>query len=140
MKILLAADGSKLTKKALAFLATHETLCGPKDQLTVLHVQAPVPPRVKATLGAAVVRDYHQDEAKKVLAPIERFLDRHDINYRTTWVVGPPTDEILALAKREKAQMIVMGTHGHGMIGRAIMGSVAQRVVTGASVPVLLVK
>jgi nucleotide-binding universal stress UspA family protein len=140
MKILLAADGSKLTKKALAFLATHETLCGPKDQLTVLHVQSPVPPRVKASLGAAVVRDYHQDEAKKVLAPIERFLERHDINYRTTWVIGPPTDEILAMAKREKAQMIVMGTHGHGLIGRAIMGSVAQRVVTGATVPVLLVK
>jgi nucleotide-binding universal stress UspA family protein len=140
MKILLAADGSKLTKKALAFLATHETLCGPDDQLVVLHVQAPVPARVKSTLGAAVVRDYHQDEARKVLAPIERFLDRHDINYRTTWVIGPPTDEILSKAKREKAQLIVMGTHGHGLIGRALMGSVAQRVVTGADVPVLLVK
>ncbi|AMO24752.1 universal stress protein [Ramlibacter solisilvae] len=140
MKILLAVDGSKTTKKALAFLATHETLCGPKDQLVVLHVQGPVPPRVKATLGAAVVRDYHQDEASKVLSPVERFLDRHDISYRTTWCIGSPADEILAVAKREKAQMIVMGTHGHGLLGRALMGSVAQRVVTGCDVPVLLVK
>ena len=36
--------------------------------------------------------------------------------------------------------MIVMGTHGHGLLGRAIMGSVAQRVVTDSDVPVLLVK
>ncbi len=33
-----------------------------------------------------------------------------------------------------------MGTHGLGMIGRALMGSVAQRVITGSDIPVLLVK
>ena len=42
MNILLAVDGSKFTKKALAFLVTHETLCGPSDELQVLHVQPPV--------------------------------------------------------------------------------------------------
>jgi nucleotide-binding universal stress UspA family protein len=36
--------------------------------------------------------------------------------------------------------MIVMGTHGHGLLGRAMMGSVAQRVVTDSPVPVLLVR
>jgi nucleotide-binding universal stress UspA family protein len=36
--------------------------------------------------------------------------------------------------------MIVMGTHGHGVIGRAVMGSVAQRVLAEADIPVLLVK
>ncbi|HEY1230409.1 MAG TPA: universal stress protein [Ramlibacter sp.] len=36
--------------------------------------------------------------------------------------------------------MIVMGTHGYGMIGRALMGSVAQGVVAQSDVPVLLVQ
>jgi nucleotide-binding universal stress UspA family protein len=36
--------------------------------------------------------------------------------------------------------MIVMGTHGRGLFGRVLMGSVAQRVLTEAKVPVLLVK
>jgi nucleotide-binding universal stress UspA family protein len=36
--------------------------------------------------------------------------------------------------------MIVMGTHGHGMVGGLLMGSVAQRVVAGSDVPVLLIK
>ena len=99
-----------------------------------------MPPRVKSMLGASAVKEYHQEEARKVLDPIDRFLKRHDVTFRTTWVVGSPTDELLAAAKREKIQMIVMGTRGHGVLGRALMGSVAQRVVTDSEVPVLLVK
>ena len=140
MNILLAADGSKYTKKALAFLVTHESLCGPDDELYVLNVQPPVTPRVKTMLGAKVVNDYYREEAREVLDPIERFLKRHDVKFRTATVVGVPTKEILAAATRQKAHLIVMGTHGHGLIGRALMGSVAQRVVAECEVPVLLVK
>ncbi|HYW58327.1 MAG TPA: universal stress protein [Polaromonas sp.] len=140
MKILFAADGSKHTKKALAFLTTHESLAGPSDQVLVLNVQSPVPPRVRAMVGAAEAAAYHAEESRKVLDPIDRFLKRHKIAYQTMAVVGSPTAEILRVAKREKAHMIVMGTHGQGLLSRALMGSVAQRVVADADVPVLLVK
>ncbi len=140
MKVLFAADGSKYTKKALAFLVTHESLTGPSDEVVVLNVQAPVPGRVKTMVGAATVSAYHQDEALKVLNPIERFLKRHKLQYRVTWAIGSPAAEVVRAAQREKAHMIVMGTHGHGLVGRAIMGSVAQRVVTESDIPVLLVK
>jgi nucleotide-binding universal stress UspA family protein len=140
MKLLLAADGSKFTKKALAFLVTHEALAGADGHLLVLNVQTPVPPRVKGMLGAAAVHDYQREEAEKVLAPIERFLKRHDIPFRTSWVVGSPSEEIVRAAKRDKANLIVMGTHGHGLLGRALMGSVAQKVVAECETPVLLVK
>ncbi|WP_397408382.1 universal stress protein [Polaromonas sp.] len=140
MKVLFAADGSKYTKKALAFLVTHESLAGPEDEVVVLNVQPPVPPRVKTMVGASTVNAYYEDEAKKVLDPIERFLKRHKLQYRTIWVAGSPAAEVISAAKREKAHMIVMGTHGHGILGRAVMGSVAQRVVTDSEIPVLLVK
>lgn len=140
MKILLAADGSPFTKKALAFLVANENLCGPDDEVVVLNVQSPVPPRVKSLLGAGAVNDYHADEAHKVLDPIDRFLKRHQLRFSTSWLVGSPTKELLAAAKKQKVQLIVMGTHGHGLVGRALMGSVAQRVVADCEVPVLLVK
>jgi len=140
MKILFAADGSKYTKKALAFLVTHESLAGPDGEVVVLNVQAPVPNRVKSMLGSGEVNAYYADESQKVLAPIERFLTRHKIAFRTAPTVGSPSAEILRAAKREKAHMIVMGTHGHGLFGRVVMGSVAQRVVTDSEIPVLLVK
>ena len=51
-----------------------------------------------------------------------------------------PRIRFQGIAQRDKVQQIVMGTHGRGVLGRALMGSVAQRVVTGSPVPVLLVK
>jgi nucleotide-binding universal stress UspA family protein len=140
MKILLAADGSPFTKKALAFLVTHEGLSGPNDELVVLNVQTPVPPGVSGMVGSSVVTDYHREEAEKVIAPIKEFLGRHKLPFRCLWVVGQSADEIVRTAQAEKCQMIVMGTHGYGVVGRILMGSVAQRVVAQADVPVLLVK
>jgi nucleotide-binding universal stress UspA family protein len=140
MKIVLAADGSSYTKKALAFLVTHEEIAGGDGQLVVVNVQPAMPPRVKSMVGAAAVNDYHADEAAKVLKPIEKFLQRHDIAYTVRWTVGNPGQEIVKAAKKEKAHMVVMGTHGHGILGRALLGSVAQNVLTGCDIPVLLVK
>ncbi|MDO9360308.1 MAG: universal stress protein [Polaromonas sp.] len=140
MKILFAADGSKHTKQALAFLVNHDNFAGDGGQVVVLNVQPPVPGRVKTMLGSDNVSAYHVEESQKVTAPIERFLTRHKIAFKTLAVVGSPTAEILRAAKREKAHLILMGTHGHGLLGRAVMGSVAQRVVADAEIPVLLVK
>lgn len=140
MKVLLAADGSKYTKKALAFLVNHESLMSGTDELFVLNVQLQVPGRVKSMLGSAEVAAYHREEGDKVLNPIKKFLDKHALNYRCASVVGHPVEEILKAAAKEKSHLIVMGTHGHGLFGRALMGSIAQRVVTDCDLPVLLVK
>lgn len=140
MKIVLAADGSSYTKKALAFLVTHEELVGGDGHIVVVNVQPAVPPRVKSMVGANAVHEYHAEEASKVLKAIEKFLQRHDLSYTTRWAVGNPGQEIVKAAKKEKANMIVMGTHGHGILGRALLGSVAQNVLTDCEIPVLLVK
>ena len=140
MKIVLAADGSSYTKKALAFLVTHSEIAGGDGHVVVVNVQPAVPPRVKSMVGANAVNDYHADEAAKVLKPIEKFLQRHEIAYTVRWTVGNPGQEIVKAAKKEKAHMVVMGTHGHGILGRALLGSVAQNVLTGCDIPVLLVK
>lgn len=140
MKILLAADGSSYTKKALGWLVTNQSFAESGDELIVLNVQAAVPPRVRSALGSDVCKSYYDGEAKKVVGPIEKFLKLHKLKSRVSYVVGNPSDEILRLAKREKVHQIVMGTHGRGLLGRALMGSVAQRVLADSTVPVLLVR
>ena len=140
MKILFAADGSKYTKKALAFLVNHESLANTTDEVFVINVQIPVPGGVKSMLGSAEVAAYHREEGAKVLDPIKKFLDKHAISYRSVSVVGHPVEEILKAAEKQKSHLIVMGTRGHGWIGRALIGSIAQRVVADSSIPVLLVK
>ena len=140
MRVLLAADGSKYTKKALAFLVNHETLINSNDELFVLNVQIQVPGRVTTMLGSAEVAAYHREEGDKVLNPIKKFLDKHALTYRCVSVVGHPVDEILKAAAKEKSHLVVMGTRGHGLIGRVLIGSIAQRVVAECDLPVLLVK
>ena len=54
MKIVFAADGSACTKKALAFLVTHESLGGAGDELLVLNVQPPLPPSVELMVRSDV--------------------------------------------------------------------------------------
>lgn len=53
---------------------------------------------------------------------------------------GTPYAAILRAAEREKADLIVIGTHGHGVIAQAVLGSTAERVVRQASVPVITIK
>jgi nucleotide-binding universal stress UspA family protein len=54
--------------------------------------------------------------------------------------IGEPSHEILAFAKAQKADLVVLGTHGRTGIQHALMGSVAERVVRRASCPVLTVR
>ena len=54
--------------------------------------------------------------------------------------IASPVDEILRYAEHESIDLIVMGTHGRGLLAHALMGSVAERVVRRAPCPVLTVR
>jgi len=58
------------------------------------------------------------------------------------WVLrtGVPYKEIVGAAARERADLIVIGTHGRGGLDRALLGSVADRVIRLAPCPVVTVR
>ena len=140
MKILFAADGSTFTKKALTFLVKNQNLLGPGDELVVLHVQPAISAHVERKLGLAEVTAYQAEQADAVLKPIQKFLDKHSVNHRCIWVAGAAASQIIDASKRERVKMIVMGSHGHGLLSRMFLGSVAQRVLADSEIPTLLVK
>jgi nucleotide-binding universal stress UspA family protein len=53
---------------------------------------------------------------------------------------GAPASEIVRYAEEHGVDLIVMGTHGRGLLGHVVMGSVAEKVVRTASCPVLTVR
>ena len=53
---------------------------------------------------------------------------------------GDPGDQIVAAAEAERADMIVVGSHGRGTLGRLLLGSVSEHVVRNAGCPVLVVR
>lgn len=140
MKILFAADGSNFTKKALTFLTSNKNLLGSDDELVVLHVQDAISAQIERKLGSAEVLAYQSKQADAVLKPIKKFLDKHTVSYRCLWVAGAAGAQIIEISKRERVQMIVIGGHGHGLLSRMFMGSVAQKVLHESEIPTPLVK
>jgi nucleotide-binding universal stress UspA family protein len=67
----------------------------------------------------------------------ERKLDPLDVTVAVE--IGPPASEIVRYANEHDARLIVLGSHGHGVVRRFILGSVADRVLRQASCPVMLV-
>lgn len=139
MKILLAVDGSRYTKKMLAYLATHE-LFTQATEFSVFTVQPLLPPRARAALGKEIVDKYHAEEAEKVLAPVAKFLLRHGIDAKSSWKVGHAGESIAKFADSGKFDLLIMGSHGHGTLANLVMGSVATQVLAHCRVPVLLVR
>ena len=139
MKILLAVDGSSYTKKMLAYLATHGWLT-PANAYTVLTVQAALPPRARAAVGKSVVNQYYEDESTRVLAPVAKFLARHEINATSVWKAGHAGETIARFADDGQFDLVVMGSHGHGTLVNLVMGSVATEVLAHCKIPVLLVR
>ena len=140
MKILLAIDGSPYTKKMLAYLTTHEELMAGTHEYTALTVQTPLPPRARAALGKAVVDQYYAEQGEKVLGPVDKYLKRHGINFTTAVKVGPAGETIAKAAETGGFDLIMMGTQGHGALGKLVMGSVSTQVLASCQVPVLLVR
>lgn len=140
MKILLAADGSKFTKKMLAYLATHDEMFGGEHEFTVFTALSPLPPRASAALGKKVVEEYHAESASKVFAPIMKFMERHGMKTRSAYKVGASGETIAKFADSGKFDLVVMGSHGWGNLGNLVLGSVATQVLARSKTPVLLVR
>ena len=140
MKILVAADGSRYSKRMLAYLAAHDEWLGNHHDYTVVHSVMAVPPRAAAALDKSVLTSYYESEAEKVFKPIRTFFGKQKLNANFVAKVGHAADNIAAVASKGKFDLLVMGSHGHSSLGNLVMGSVATKVMAHCSTPVLLVR
>ena len=140
MKILLAVDGSAYTQKMLAYLTSHQEMLGTGHEYTIITVQPLLPPRARAALGKEVVEQYYDEESAKILQPVLEFLKGRGVEAQSISKVGPIADTIIHAAQDGKFDLIAMGTHGHGALGRLVVGSVSSQVLAGCTIPVLLIR
>ena len=140
MKILVPVDGSPFTKRMLAYLAAHDEWLGGLHQYTLLHVAPAVPPRAAAVLDKAVLQAHYTEESDKVFKPLRSFFAKQKIAADFVAKVGPAADTIASLAEKAKFDLVMMGSHGHGVFGNLVLGSVATKVLASCKTPVLLVR
>jgi nucleotide-binding universal stress UspA family protein len=85
------------------------------------------------------LRDVGEDAGRQALAAIETLAVEFDVDVVTALREGTPDGEIVAYVDDAAIDLVVMGTHGREGIRRRLVGSVAERVVREAPVPVLTV-
>jgi nucleotide-binding universal stress UspA family protein len=141
-RILHPSDFSPASRRAFRKAVALAKASG--AQLLLVHV-LPVLPVIPDAYVAATTYDEllrgQETGARKQLA---RLVARAKAaGARTTGVLldfGVPAERIARLAKARHADVIVMGTHGRTGLTRALLGSVAARVVTIAACPVMTVR
>jgi nucleotide-binding universal stress UspA family protein len=136
-RILAPTDFSSYSKQAVDYAATLARQSG--AQMTLIHVIESFPYSVTDTFNIVDHRRALERTAGSLLENWRRELARKDLPVKTHLTSGVPYEEILKRARREKADLIVMGTRGRTGVPHFLLGSVAEKVVRLSVCPVLTV-
>jgi nucleotide-binding universal stress UspA family protein len=135
-RVLLATDLSpaseSATTEAIALAARHHA------ELIVLSV---IDPRRLRLPGGPFVRRADQEHAE-LMAGVQAIVARARVTGASaTFLVwkGDPAETIMAASESEAADVIVMGSHGRGRLGRILLGSTSARVSEEARCRVIVV-
>jgi nucleotide-binding universal stress UspA family protein len=136
--ILLPLDGSSLAEEALPHaVAQAENF---RAELILLKVLEPLAKQYNISLEAAGrVEKATRELAREYLERVATDVRERGVSVRVITIEGNPHEGIVSCAEAEQVDLIVISTRGQSGLSRWLMGSVADRVVRGASVPVLLV-
>ena len=131
--ILVPLDGSALAEAALPHARRLARLT--QATMVLVRVVAGGPPR----RDAVYTQDRAIREARTYLRRNARGLSLHGLSVQTAVLVDDPVSGIASAVQMHHADLIVMCTHGRSGLGRLLLGSVAERVLQTATVPLLLV-
>lgn len=141
LKLLVAVDGSDFSDRALDYVLRRAAASRDPVKAHLLNVQLPLSGvNVKLFISKESQQNYHREEAMAVLEPSRQRALAAGIACEHHIGVGDPGGTIAEYARSLGCDEVVMGTHGRGFLAGAVMGSVAQKVVNLAQVPVVLVK
>lgn len=157
-KILYTTDLSNSARHAFAYAVSLANLYG--AGLTILHVLSDIPgldSKIIGHIGAEHWEEIKAQQAAEARAAmigkkrenveIHEVLEEFSKVENQDFVVdeilvrkGDPVDEILRQAEKRNCDLIVMGSHGHGIIEEALIGSTARKVLRRSKKPVLVVR
>ena len=124
-KILVPLDGSDLAERAIPYARTISQMKG----------------------SEVVLFTVSRASGEKIDLPMQAYLDIKGkelevqrVKTSTALAYGNEAEEIIEFADQNKIDLLIISTHGHSGIKRWLLGSVANKLLSGTSVPVLLVK
>ena len=139
-RILIATDGSEPAREALEFGLD---LAAEQDAWTVVaHVVPTIDVVPYSNFGFMAPALPHEigDDDRKILREAAELAAAKGIKVRTELLRGDPAAQIVAYADLMDADLIVVGSRGHGAITSALIGSVSRAVLRESRRPVLIVQ
>jgi nucleotide-binding universal stress UspA family protein len=144
-RILVATDGSTLSKKAVTNAIQLAATCG--AELIALKV---VPRYPQAYFEGSIplsvaevnrIEGQWTEAAKTALEAVQKTAKSKGVVSKVVTVKSDVvSDAIIATAKKHKADLIVMASHGRKGIKRLLLGSETQQVLTHSHIPVLVLR
>ena len=150
LRIGIALDGSKYGVAMVRFVAKHRDLFGAAPSVTLLHVvpdllnlvvpgffgEMPVP-----GFEPAQVEAMQHAALEQAMAVPRKLLAAAGLQGKEVRLIGNnPGDEIAAYVKKNKLDMLVLGSHGRGALRSVTLGSVSTRVAAKCQLPLLLIR
>lgn len=138
-KFLLATDGSESARKAVDATIEFARLSGAK--IYAVYV-------IDRSIYSSVPEDQEWEKAmydrfrelgEEAVSYVEKTAKNAGLQIESTLLEGHPAEEILSFAEKQDADMIVVGSLGKTDVERFLLGSVSEKVVRNAKVPVLVV-
>ena len=141
MKLLVAIDGSKNSLRALKYATKLAGKLAEPSQLVLVNAHDDIALRgASQFVGKDAVKGYLDDIAREELKDAIAAADKAKVAYEVRMARGPVAQAIVKVATDESVDTIVLGSKGRTALKDLLIGSVAQRVIAIAEVPVVLVK
>jgi len=149
LRVGLAFDGSEHSLAALRFTLDHRGFFGPQFTLHLAHVVDEVPIQVRTALANLASTTFTHEEVQAqrrqaydlAMKATRAMLAEAGVEARQEMLVGAnPAAALADWAQRERIELLVMGSHGAGVLQAAVLGSVAAGVGARCNTPLLLVR
>lgn len=152
-KILYATDLSK--NSAYAFRYAINSAQKHSAQIYILHVLEKLPPSIEGLIGLHIEevrleqlwKEKREEQVRRIQNRLKEFANRelkddHETLKRVADILvveGEPVLEILRQIDELNCDVLIMGSHGRGIIGHAFLGSVAEKVLHRIKKPVFFI-
>ncbi|MCO6451565.1 MAG: universal stress protein [Caldilineales bacterium] len=134
--ILCAIDGSAASERLLLYVMHFG-----KTESAILHLvhAYQLPDHYAANEGYEQLIEAYLQVAQHVVQDARSYMREYDYDVTGEAIEGAPAEVILAEAQRVDADLIMMGMRNPADVSDLLLGSVSQRVLNNARIPVLLI-
>ena len=140
--VVVATDGSKWSASAASeAIGIAKRNSAKLTALAVVPAELAMPTDIDfATIAREKLADQEMQAAEKNARAVKEAAQKEGVDAQAFVMSGKPADAITEIAKDQKADLVIVGSHGRTGLDRLLMGSVAERVIVLASCAVLVVK